>query len=98
MPKTIDPVLLGGVAGGDKYIVNHIVFKFAVDSHNLYGGDRWAAKAAGLELLGFGAYFNSKIPGLSLPLVALVDFMGFRLIAGMLNRCGIDFIFIEFLS
>ena len=29
LPKTIDPVSLGGVAGGDKYIVNNIVFKFA---------------------------------------------------------------------
>lgn len=77
------------------------MFKFAVDSHSIYGGDRWAAKAAGylipefgrfsssffivyfrLELLGFSTYFNANIPGLSLPLVAVVDFMGFRLFAG----------------
>tara|TARA_R110002050_G_C8839155_1_gene505827 strand:- start:85 stop:732 length:648 start_codon:yes stop_codon:yes gene_type:complete len=78
--KTITPVHMGGVAGGDKYIVNNIMFKFAVDSHDIYGDDRWAAKAAGLELLGYCAYFNTHIPGLSLPLVAVVDFMGYRLI------------------
>jgi hypothetical protein len=39
--KTIDPVGLGGLAGGDKYIVNNIVFKFAVDSHGIYDSDHW---------------------------------------------------------
>ena len=39
-----------------------------------------------LELLGFSTYFTAKIPGLSLPLVALVDFMGFRLFAGERQR------------
>ena len=36
---------LGGVAGGEKYIVHNILFKFALDSFGLYGGsDLSAAK------------------------------------------------------
>ena len=29
------------MAGGDKYLVNNIVFKFAVDSNKIYNGDHW---------------------------------------------------------
>lgn len=36
------------IAGGEKYIVRGILFKFAVDEHGLYGGsDENAQKAAG---------------------------------------------------
>ena len=28
--KTIKPISIGGIAGGDKYLVNNILFKFAV--------------------------------------------------------------------
>lgn len=28
--KTIKPTAMGGIVGGDKYIVNNILFKFAV--------------------------------------------------------------------
>jgi hypothetical protein len=34
---------LGGRAGGEKYIVHNILFKFAVDSSNLFDGSNWAA-------------------------------------------------------
>ena len=36
--KTIKPVQLGGVAGGEKYICQGILFKFAVDHAGIYGG------------------------------------------------------------
>ena len=42
--KTIRPSLVGGQAGGDKYIVHNILFKFAVDSKKFYGSDAYAAK------------------------------------------------------
>ena len=45
-------------AGGDKYIVRNILFKFAVDSNGLYCGDYGAMKVAGHELKGIIAYFN----------------------------------------
>jgi hypothetical protein len=34
--KTIQPVAVGGVAGGEKFIVHGILFKFAVDFGGLY--------------------------------------------------------------
>ena len=34
--KTIRPCQVGGTAGGDKYIVHNILFKFAIDSNGLY--------------------------------------------------------------
>src|SRR3990167_1336523 len=45
--KTIHPTKIGGFAGGDKYIVNNILFKFAVDSHNLFDCEEAAIKVAG---------------------------------------------------
>ena len=34
---------MGGRAGGEKYMVHNIMFKFAVDSANLFQGSTWAA-------------------------------------------------------
>ena len=48
--KTLIPMDIGGRAGGQKYLINNILFKFAVDVHNLYGSDYAAAKAAGNEV------------------------------------------------
>ena len=41
--KTIKPSTMGGRAGGEKYVVHNILFKFAVDSFNLFDGSNWAA-------------------------------------------------------
>eukprot|EP01113_Clastostelium_recurvatum_P045048 TRINITY_DN7684_c0_g1_i8.p1 TRINITY_DN7684_c0_g1~~TRINITY_DN7684_c0_g1_i8.p1 ORF type:complete len:1138 (-),score=347.00 TRINITY_DN7684_c0_g1_i8:32-3445(-) len=79
--RTIHPTDAGGVAGGLKFLRDGIFFKFAVDVFGLYGGDQYASKAAGHELKGLMAYFNCQIPGLLLPLMALIDYRGFRLIA-----------------
>jgi len=87
--KTIKPVGMGGQAGGEKYIVQNILFKFAVDSSNMYNGDFAAAKVAALELKGSIAYFNvSSDQDLRLPMIALVDYFGFRLIAISLLPIG----------
>jgi predicted signal transduction protein with EAL and GGDEF domain len=67
--------------GGQKYMVHNILFKFAVDYNELFGNDYSAAKAAGNELRGLISYFNCAIKNLNLPLMALVDYRGFRLIA-----------------
>eukprot|EP01091_Cochliopodium_minus_P016198 TRINITY_DN5993_c0_g1_i1.p1 TRINITY_DN5993_c0_g1~~TRINITY_DN5993_c0_g1_i1.p1 ORF type:complete len:1174 (+),score=399.27 TRINITY_DN5993_c0_g1_i1:76-3597(+) len=81
--KTIKPKDVGGVIGGEKYIVNNILFKFAVDHHKLLGenGDAYAAKIAGHELKGLKAFFNLNFSGISFPLMSLIDYKGFRLIA-----------------
>jgi hypothetical protein len=89
--KTIRPMRsLGGFAGGLKYLVNRTMFKFAVDSSGLYGSDVIAAKAAGHDLKGLKAYFNAGVPLLHFPLVCLVDYMGFRLVAISLLPIGSD--------
>ena len=80
--KTIKPISLGGQAGGDKYIANNILFKFALDSHGLFNGNDYAAaKVAGHELKGLMAYFSLHMKGIRVPIMALVDYRGFRLIA-----------------
>ena len=56
--------------------VHNILFKFAVDSSGMYGGDYGAAKVASHELKGALAYFNCGIPDVNIPLLALVDFLG----------------------
>jgi hypothetical protein len=33
------PVSGKGVAGGEKYIINNVFFKFVRDIHGIYGGD-----------------------------------------------------------
>jgi hypothetical protein len=68
--KTIKPVNVGGIAGGQKYVVSGILFKFAIDNHGLYGGDENAMKAAGHDLKGLQNYFHTNIPGLHVPLVS----------------------------
>lgn len=79
--KTIQPKDAGGVAGGEKYIEEGIFFKFAKDSLGLYGGDEFAAKACNHELRGLNALLNCWVDGLHFPMLCLVDFLGFRLIA-----------------
>mgnify|MGYP001145372330 CR=1 FL=1 len=81
--KTIKPELeMGGVAGGLKYIHSGILFKFSVDRFGIYGkDDEMSAKAAAHELKGFKEVFESRIPGLCIPLMCIIDYRGFRLIA-----------------
>ncbi len=75
--KTIKPnLVLGGVAGGEKYVCQNILFKFAVDVNVsdedtepvwMYGGrkksDRLAAKGAAHDLSTF-FFFPRKIRNL----------------------------------
>jgi tetratricopeptide (TPR) repeat protein len=82
--KTIRPAgELGGVAGGTKYVAQSIMFKLAIDKDGFFGGanDYAAAKVAGHELHGLQAYMTAGIKDLHFPLMALVDYRGFRLIA-----------------
>jgi hypothetical protein len=61
-------VSLGGICGGDKFLVHNILFKFAIDSSGLFDwNDSSAAKVAGHELKGASAYFNLQL-GISVPL------------------------------
>jgi len=71
---------LPGIAGGDKYIVHNILFKLAIDSGNLFLSDHYAAKLGGHELNGVSHFSNTGVD-ISLPLMTLVDYRGFRVIA-----------------
>jgi hypothetical protein len=77
--KTIKPTSVGGIAGGEKYIVQGILFKFAVDLEGLYKSDENAMKAASHDLKGLMAFFTTGVAALHVPLMALIDYKGFRL-------------------
>ena len=55
--KTIKPVSLGGVAGGSKYIVHNILFKFALDTDGIYGSDDAKAAKVGGCFFSFLLFF-----------------------------------------
>ncbi len=78
--RTIKPVSIGGTAGGEKFITHGILFKFALDWKGIYGDDERAMKAAGLELHGLMAYYDADV-GLHVPLICLIDYKGFRIVA-----------------
>ncbi len=62
--KTIRPVtsILRGVAGGAKFLVHGVLFKFSDDHHGLYGGIEHASKASKLDLRGCAAVFGANEP------------------------------------
>ncbi len=96
--KSIKPVRLGGVAGGDKYLVGGILFKFSQDVELaphvfMYGGnardDDSAHKASGHELKAIEVLMRKADPThLRVPLMTLVDFRGCRLSAQSLLPLG----------
>lgn len=55
--------------------------KFALDSEGLHKGDENAFKIGGHELKGLMSYYSCQVKGLHFPLMALIDFQGFRLIS-----------------
>ncbi|PRP78266.1 hypothetical protein PROFUN_13876 [Planoprotostelium fungivorum] len=78
--RTINPTTeVGGVAGGEKYVYHGILFKFAIDWRNLYGGDHNAMKAANHELQAVTRYYECE--GISVPLMTLIEYRGYRLVA-----------------
>lgn len=61
--------------------MNGILFKFARDWKQIYGGDSNAAKAAGHELLCIRSVLQLDVPDIFTPLMTLVDYAGFRITA-----------------
>ena len=70
--KLIKPSTLGGRAGGEKYVVHNILFKFAVDSFNLFDGSNWAAAKVFSSQLISSFPFSCFVPFLFLPLTLLL--------------------------
>eukprot|EP01125_Pyxidicula_operculata_P012361 TRINITY_DN4058_c0_g3_i1.p1 TRINITY_DN4058_c0_g3~~TRINITY_DN4058_c0_g3_i1.p1 ORF type:complete len:1716 (+),score=453.31 TRINITY_DN4058_c0_g3_i1:38-5149(+) len=96
--KTLKPVRdMGGVAGGDKYVIQGILFKFALDVELapdvwMYGGskpnDEKAMKAAAHEKRGLINLFHCHLPGFHCPLMQLIHYRGFCLTAMALLPIG----------
>lgn len=59
-----------------------------IDVSGLFGGEFAAAKVAGNELRGLMGFFNCHINQLNLPLLALVDYRGRRIILSELIPSG----------
>jgi len=79
--KTYKPSTdVGGIAGGEKYVVGSLFFKFALDWKHLYGSDEHAMRAASCELKGMNAYAALGLDRLCTPLVCLVDWGGYRIV------------------
>lgn len=58
------------------------MYKFALDTRGLYGGDENAMKAAGHELKGLQAMYQGGIAlNLNFPLMAVIDYRGYRVVA-----------------
>jgi hypothetical protein len=94
--KLIKPSQIGGIAGGDKFIAESMLFKISRDPEvragkYLYSGtseprDDYAMKAAAQELLGASHYFIQFVeqePPLQIipALQSLMDFKGYRVVA-----------------
>jgi hypothetical protein len=80
--KTIRPKTIGGIVGGEKYIVHNILFKFAFDLDSIFGGnDAAAAKVSEQELKGLMTFYSLDIPKLYFPMMAIVRYRGFTLVA-----------------
>eukprot|EP00727_Mastigamoeba_balamuthi_P009543 m51a1_g5210 hypothetical protein (1212) ;mRNA; r:242382-246294 len=88
--KTIKPLENCGFAGGDKYVVQKILFKFAVDSKGIFGGDEAAAKVASHDLKSLVHICNCWEPGINFPMMALVDYRGFRIVGMTLLPISTD--------
>jgi hypothetical protein len=74
-----------GGYGGKYYLYefHNIVYQVCEDYHGIFNGcDEYAMKAAGgNERLGALEYSKTHVPRLHVPLVATVDFCGFRIVA-----------------
>lgn len=90
--KTIPRAQVGGLASGDKYICEGILFKFILDpklpntSYYIYGGDKpddeHAMKAAGNEKKGLMVMTEaSRDLNFNFPLMVLIHYRGFCLLA-----------------
>lgn len=81
---------VGGYAGGEKYLVDGIFFKFAVDNRGLYGDDEHAMKCGAHEFKSFMELADCRVQGLHFPLIVIIDYRGFRLLCQSVLPIGSD--------
>lgn len=80
--RTIKPLEVGGIAGGDKFIARNLFLKFCSDRRQLelYGGAHFAQKAAAHELKSLNALISAAVPGLHFPLMCVFMVRGYRVV------------------
>jgi Clustered mitochondria/Zinc finger, ZZ type/Translation initiation factor eIF3 subunit 135 len=78
--KTIKPLDVGGVAGGEKFLAGGVFFKLVRHS-DLYATYELAADVARHELNGLNAVSSALVSGLHTGLMVILDYAGHRLIA-----------------
>lgn len=78
--RTIRPIDIGGVAGGMKYMVDGVFFKFALDQGGLYGSDALAMKSASHEFRSLMDIACHAIP-VFFPLLMMTDYRGYHITA-----------------
>jgi hypothetical protein len=81
--RTFKACNIGGIAGGEKFLVQNILFKICTDHYGVFGGDEYYAhKLASHELKGLINIYNygSKL-GLYVPMMCVLMYKGFHMIA-----------------
>jgi len=79
--KTIKPLDGPGIAGGEKYAIGGIFFKFAINNNGIYADDESASKVAKHECLSSSYLFSvAMLYGLHCPLMVLLDWCGYRIL------------------
>ncbi len=80
--RTIKPLSIGGIAGGDKFIARNLFIKFCSDEVQLklYGGAHFAQKAASHELKSLNALISAAVPSLHFPLMCVFMCKGYRVV------------------
>ena len=66
------------------YVDEGIAYKIVSDSRGLFGGELAAKKAAKLGVKHLRAIAECQVPDLHLPVQAVVDYLGFRVVAAAL--------------
>ena len=79
--KSIHPLVSSDKIESQRYVVRGIFFKLATNKYGIYSSDEGASKVAGHLLKSIEALSSCKVKGLHFPLIALVDYRGYRLVA-----------------
>jgi tetratricopeptide (TPR) repeat protein len=81
--RTFKACDIGGIAGGEKFLVQNILFKICTDHYGIFGGDEYYAhKLASHELKGLINIYNyGSKQGLYVPMMCVLMYKGFHMIA-----------------
>ena len=74
--------------GGEKYLYDGILFKFACDWKNMYGGDEYAMKVASHDFKSCTRFYGSGVAGVHVPfMVKFLTFSVSSVLTEKITRC-----------